>query len=68
MCCSLEPWIGRHLVRVVCVVELKFAGEIFHFPVLVSRSLTSDAILGLDFLEAALWRWLTAGSPFLNVE
>ena len=31
---------------------LKLAGEIFHCPVLIARSLTSDAILGLDFLEA----------------
>ncbi len=59
--CSLEPWTGRRLVGVegtplhicgVSNVELKFAGEIFHCPVLVARSLTSNAILGLDFLEA----------------
>ena len=39
-------------VRGVSKVELKLAGEIFHCPVLIARSLTSDAILGLDFLEA----------------
>ena len=59
--CSLEPWTGRRLVGVegtplhicgVSNVELKFAGETFHCPVLVARSLTSEAILGLDFLEA----------------
>ena len=59
--CSLEPWTGRRLVGVegtplhICGasnVELKFAGETFHCPVLVARSLTSEAILGLDFLEA----------------
>ena len=59
--CSLEPWTGRRLVGVegtplhvcgVSKVELKLAGEIFHCPVLIARSLTSDAILGLDFLEA----------------
>ena len=59
--CSLEPWTGRRLVRVegtplhvcgVSKVELTLAGEIFHCPVLIARSLTSDAILGLDFLEA----------------
>ena len=33
-------------------VELNFAGETFHCPVLVARSLTSEVILGLDFLEA----------------
>lgn len=33
-------------------VELKFAGKTFHCPVLVARALTSEAILGLDFLEA----------------
>ena len=58
---SLEPWTGRRLVGVegtplhicgVSNVELKFAGETFHCPVLVARSLTSEAILGLDFLEA----------------
>ena len=36
----------------VSKVELNLAGEIFHCPVLVARSLTSDVILGLDFLEA----------------
>ena len=59
--CSLEPWTGCRLVGVegtplhvcgVSKVELKLAGEIFHCPVLIARSLTSDAILGLDFLEA----------------
>ena len=59
--CSLEPWTGHRLVGVegtplhicgVSNVELKFAGETFHCPVLVARSLTSEAILGLDFLEA----------------
>lgn len=33
-------------------MELTFAGEAFCCPVLVAGSLTSDAILGLDFLEA----------------
>ena len=56
--CSLEPWTGRHLVGVevtplhicgVSNVELKFD---FPLPVLVARSLTLEAILGLDFLEA----------------
>lgn len=28
-----------------------FAGEVFHCPVLVAGTLTSEAILGLDFLE-----------------
>ena len=59
--CSLAPWTGRRLVGVegtplhlcgVSSVELKFAGETFHCPVLVAHSLTSNAILGLDFLEA----------------
>ena len=55
--CSLEPWTGRRLVGVEGTplhsnVELKFAGETFRCPVLVARSLTSEAILGLDFLEA----------------
>ena len=58
---SLKPWTGRRLVGVegtplwvcgVSKVELKLAGEIFQCPVLIARSLTSDAILGLDFLEA----------------
>ena len=57
----LEPWTGRRLVGVegtplqvcgVSTVELTFAGEVFCCPVLVAGSLTSDAILGLDFLEA----------------
>ena len=57
----MESWTGRRLVGVegtplrVCGVsklELKLAGEIFHYPVLIARSLTPDAILGLDFLEA----------------
>ena len=59
--CSLEPWTGCRLVGVegtplhvcgVSKVELKLAGEIFHCPVLIAHSLTSDVILGLDFLEA----------------
>lgn len=31
--------------------EITFAGETFRFPVLVSSSLTTDAILDMDFLE-----------------
>ena len=59
--CSLEPCTRCRLVGVegtplrVCgvwKVELKLAGEIFQCPVLIARSLTFDAILGLDFLEA----------------
>ena len=57
----LETWTGRRLVGVegtplrvegVSTVELQFAGEIFCCPVLIASSLTSEAILGLDFLEA----------------
>ena len=36
----------------VAKVEIMFAGEVFHSPVLVASMLTSEAILGLDFLEA----------------
>ena len=59
--CSLELWTGCRLVGVegtplraygMSTVELQFAGEIFQCPVLVAGSLTSEAILGLDFLEA----------------
>ena len=39
-------------VRGVAEVELVLAGEVFHCPVLVASALTSEAILGLDFLEA----------------
>ena len=36
----------------VSTVEIKLAGEIFHCPILIACSLTSDAKLRLDFLEA----------------
>ena len=32
--------------------EIAFVGETFQFPVLVGSSLTADAILGMDFLDA----------------
>ena len=32
--------------------EIAFAGETFQFPVLVASSLTADAILDMDFLDA----------------
>ena len=58
---ALSPWTGPPLVGVegtrldtwgTTTAEISFAGEVFRFPVLVASSLTSNAILGLDFLEA----------------
>ena len=58
---ALSSWTGPPLVGVegtkldtwgTTTVEISFAGEVFRFPVLVVSSLTSSAILGLDFLEA----------------
>ena len=57
----LSTWTGPPLVRVegtrlvmwgTTTTEIAFAGEIFQFPVLVASSLTADAILGMDFLDA----------------
>ena len=57
----LSTWTGPPLVGVECTrletwgtttAEITFAGETFQFPVLVASSLTADAILGMDFLDA----------------
>ena len=57
----LSTWTRPPLVRVegtrlvmwgTATTEIAFAGEIFQFPVLVASSLTADAILGMDFLDA----------------
>jgi len=56
----LTPWTGPPLVGVegtrldtwgTSTAEITFAGETFRFPVLVASSLTTDAILGMDFLD-----------------
>ena len=57
----LSTWTGPPLVGVegtrletwgTATAEIAFAGETFQFPVLVASSLTADAILGMDFLDA----------------
>ena len=56
----LSTWTGPPLVGVegtrldtwgTITAEITFSGETFKFPVLVARSLTADAILGMDFLD-----------------
>ena len=57
----LSTWTGTPLVGVegtqletwgTATTEIAFAGETFQFPVLVASSLTADAILGMDILDA----------------
>ena len=57
----LEPWTGLPLRGVegtplnvygCCSVVLDLSGEKFQWPMLVVDSLTTEGILGLDFLEA----------------
>ena len=57
----LNTWTGPPLVGVdgtrletwgTATTEIAFVGETFQFPVLVGSSLTADAILGMDFLDA----------------
>jgi len=56
----LTPWTGPPPVGVEgtqldtwgnSTAEITCAGETFRFPVLVAISLTTDAILGMDFLD-----------------
>ncbi len=57
----LKPWTGKRLVGVegtalqvygTAEVPVEFAGETFQVRTIVADALTTEAILGLDFMEA----------------